>query len=397
MVAITIGVVSMAALLTMLLLLRLGLHDMEGRDLPEKSPDGLDNAGASPQGRVLAPRSVPCLPRREGAATEASGGARGSGEPTLTPVSNVGPSAPTLDGALLIPEAAGLTHAGHKRRADPNEDSLLMRLGTYQVNGSARQCGLFVVADGMGGRAYGPEASGLTTSLIADYVVPRLATDWSVGSTAFTRVLKEAVANANVGLLGENRVRHIAMGATVTVALLVGDTAYVANVGNGRLYVYNPRYGLRQVTTDHLIVSALAAVGLLPPEALYTHPRRNQLYRSLGARCDCQVDTFQVPLRPEDRLLLCTDGLWGMVRDAQLEAVLCTSSDARVATDRLVRAANDNGGHDNISVIVVRMLDQHALRDAHRGAWEVKELHSPRLPHGHSASALRWSNPPSAR
>jgi serine/threonine protein phosphatase PrpC len=151
------------------------------------------------------------------------------------------------------------------------------------------------------------------------------------------------------------------MGTTLTAALLVGDVAHIASVGDTRAYVFSPSRGLRQVTKDHSIVAALVSAQLLPPDALYTHPRRGQIYRCLGRQERCQVDTYQVIVRPEDRLLLCSDGLWGMVRDAQIEGIVRVVADPHLAAERLVTAANRNGGRDNVSVIVARTLGDYDI------------------------------------
>ena len=144
------------------------------------------------------------------------------------------------------------------------------------------------------------------------------------------------------------------MGCTLTLALVHGSEAVVANVGDSR--TYQMRQGkLKPISQDHSIVARLVEQGMIKPQEIYTHEQRNVIYRTVGDRADLQVDMFDVDLESGDRLLLCSDGLWEMVHDPSLEDVLLESYDAQQACNRLVEMANQAGGQDNISVIVINV------------------------------------------
>ena len=146
------------------------------------------------------------------------------------------------------------------------------------------------------------------------------------------------------------------MGTTMTVALVSEITAYIAHVGDSRLYLYREPYGLAQLTHDHSIVASLVANGIIAPEDIYTHPQRNLVYRSLGAEASVEVDVFTEPLVAGDTLLLCSDGLWEMVRDRQIATILASPRSTPSATAHaLIQAALTGGGEDNVSAIVAQV------------------------------------------
>ena len=146
------------------------------------------------------------------------------------------------------------------------------------------------------------------------------------------------------------------MGTTLTATLVMETTAYVAHVGQSRLYLYRGPTGFAQITRDHSVVAALVAAGILKPDDIYTHPRRNQVYRSLGGKPTVEVEASAVPLAAGDILLLCSDGLWKMVRDQQLAAILTTPLPGPSATAHaLVQAALAGGGEDNVSAVVAQV------------------------------------------
>ncbi|MEO8970987.1 MAG: protein phosphatase 2C domain-containing protein [Ktedonobacteraceae bacterium] len=247
--------------------------------------------------------------------------------------------------------------AGITRKEKPNEDHLLAVHGTHTYNADYHPYGLFVVADGMGGHANGREASRLVIQHIRNAIIPTLLSNVDLDSKHSKELLLEGIQHANLAIYQQNRQLGSDMGSTITAAILVGSMLTVANVGDSRTYLYNPQKGLTQVTHDHSMVARLVEKGIIGADDIYTHPQRNQIYRCLGENASVQVDAFSLAYQPGDTLLLCSDGLWEMVRDVRMQEILRdTLPDAALSTQSLVKAALEGGGKDNISAIVVHRL-----------------------------------------
>jgi protein phosphatase len=145
------------------------------------------------------------------------------------------------------------------------------------------------------------------------------------------------------------------MGTTLSIALVSDAVAYIANVGDSRVY-WMENGSISQVTTDHSLVAKLVDAGKLTREEARNHPRANLLYRTIGIDETVKVDTFRVELKKGGTLLLCTDGLWGELSDEEIRSVCSAGKDAKACASRLVRTANDHGGKDNITAVVVRVV-----------------------------------------
>jgi len=244
--------------------------------------------------------------------------------------------------------------AGIKRKHKPNEDRLLAIQGTLANDTCPQPFGLFVIADGIGGHANGQEASRLAIQHIRDVVIPALLGDVKISEEQSAELLLDAVQEANNAVCQYNQIYKSDIGTTVSAALVVGKTISIANVGDSRTYSYTSGGGLKKVTRDHSVVARLVENGAISADDVYSHPRRNEIYRSLGHTTSLDVDMFTHPLEAETTLLLCSDGLWEMVRDPAIQVILSTElPDATKSSEALVQAALDGGGQDNISVIVV--------------------------------------------
>jgi protein phosphatase len=256
-----------------------------------------------------------------------------------------------------------------------NEDDVY---GHTSQLASGETLGLFIVCDGMGGHLGGEFASKYAIHAIVDELHDLLA------PTDLRRTVKlspdEATATADghpspAGRPEESGLEHriqLAVrrantvvrdfarnrpaeagdaGATVTMVLVKGRTAYVANVGDSRTYLLREGW-LKALTKDHSLVASLAASGQIKAEEIYSHPGRNVILRSLGGKADVEADIYTRALLAGDRILLCSDGLWEMVRDPQITVIMAKAPSPTEACQRLIRAANDNGGEDNISAVV---------------------------------------------
>jgi serine/threonine protein phosphatase PrpC len=259
-----------------------------------------------------------------------------------------------------------LSHVGQVREL--NEDSLLtLELGRVRQSISA-PVGLYVVADGMGGHQGGEVASALCIQSIAEQILqtvlaPALSQEPLAGDThsaslrdlGIETALREAVQMANKQIYDQRRSVGSDMGTTVVMALVVGDRAYLANVGDSRAYLVDSR-SIKQISVDHSLIQRLIDLGQLTPEGAKTHPQRSAIYRVLGDKPAVDVDTFVQPLRPGQRLLLCSDGLNGMLEDDRIQQIVVTTPDPQTSCAALVEAANGAGGGDNVTVIVVQLM-----------------------------------------
>ena len=247
---------------------------------------------------------------------------------------------------------------GIRRKHRPNEDTILVTQGSVpsaSPSTSPKPFALLIVADGMGGQAHGQEASRLAVRSLAKYVSGSLGSQ-QMKPGAVLALLTAGVQYANQLVYQHNREQRDDMGTTMTAALVMDNTAYVAHVGDSRLYLYREPRGLVQITQDHTVVASLVAAGVIKSKDIYTHPMRNRIYRSLGDKATAEVDGYTVPLAAGDLLLLCSDGLWEMVRDQQITAILTTPRPHPSETAHaLVQAALAGGGEDNVSVIVAQV------------------------------------------
>ena len=208
---------------------------------------------------------------------------------------------------------------------------------------------LFIVADGMGGHKAGDLASKMCVEAVCDSVRDsELTTPVSV--------LNEAVfkAHHSVQTIAADNPDYEGMGTTLVVATILDNILYVANIGDSRLYLL--RETLNQITEDHSLVEEMVKSGELAKENVRSHPNKNVITRALGVGSEIKPDYFEVKLHREDVILMCTDGLSNMIEDAEIEYIIKGNSDnVEKAGRELLDQANDSGGKDNITVLLVKV------------------------------------------
>lgn len=206
---------------------------------------------------------------------------------------------------------------------------------------------LFVVADGMGGHNAGDYAS----SHAVGTVVEEIRQD---GDFNPIKVIRHAIESANTEIItqAQNHEELRGMGTTMVVATIVGHYAYVANVGDSRLYVVNQQ--ILQVTKDHSLVQEMVRMGELNAEQARNHPDKNIITRALGAERTVDIDFFDLKLEPGNVILMCSDGLSNMVEDSQIKEIISDTDKSLEERGKiLISEANRNGGKDNIAVVLI--------------------------------------------
>lgn len=267
----------------------------------------------------------------------------------------------------------GLTDPG--RRRSTNEDhylladlnkSLRVHNTSLKLDDETRIYGgsqgkLLIVADGMGGEPEGERASTIAVDQLATYVLNSLSWCFRLEENSehdFEEHLKEALKSCQESIhrASDDHPEMKSMGTTMTMVYIVWPRAFVVHVGDSRCYLLKDNQ-LRQITSDHTMAALLAESGQMSSEQARNSPMGHALVNVLGGKSDeLSVDVYRLSLECEDILLLCTDGLYDMVSDDTLQEVLSVGMSAELTCRKLVDVANENGGNDNITVIVARFL-----------------------------------------
>lgn len=215
---------------------------------------------------------------------------------------------------------------------------------------------VFIVADGMGGHNAGDYASRYAVEIVVEEISASLEKNP-------IKILGKAVEKANIMIRerAQSDVTLIGMGTTMVIATCIGQYLEVANVGDSRLYVINET--IEQVTRDHSLVEEMVRMGGIDRASARNHPDKNIITRAIGARDTVETDFFNMELKPGDMVLLCSDGLTNMVEDDEIHRILTGEGTLKKRVEELVRLANQNGGKDNISAIVIEPLSGEVEHD----------------------------------
>ena len=238
-------------------------------------------------------------------------------------------------------KASARTDIGNKRSM--NQDSLYCSdnpVGSFQ--------NLYIVADGMGGHKAGDHASKLCVETMVSII------ENSIHKTPVT-IFEEAVSAANDIVYNKSKenIELEGMGTTMVACTLQGDTLYVANIGDSRLYLIDD--SIKQITSDHSLVEEMVKKGNITESEARIHPRKNIITRALGIDGKVRADYFEIKVKESDMILMCSDGLSNMIEDDDMEYIIRHSSTIDTAVENLIAKANENGGNDNITVILAQI------------------------------------------
>jgi serine/threonine protein phosphatase PrpC len=241
------------------------------------------------------------------------------------------------------------------RQRSNNQDAAFTFFSSHVSSEERADFGIFAVADGMGGHLEGEKASAIATRIVSQYLMKKLYIDVIMASKEtekpiISEVVSEAIQKANdevSTLIPEG-------GTTLTTVVIIGDIAYIGHVGDSRAYLVNSD-NIEQITRDHSLVQRLIELDQLTPEEAQHHSQKNVLYRAIGQSENLEVDAITRRLPPGTRLLICSDGLWGLVNDIQLHEIIRSARSPQEAVDKMIAAANERGGPDNITAILIQI------------------------------------------
>ncbi|MDO8700935.1 MAG: Stp1/IreP family PP2C-type Ser/Thr phosphatase [Undibacterium sp.] len=250
-------------------------------------------------------------------------------------------------------------------------DTGLVRAHNEDAIETSQEIGLAILADGMGGYNAGEVASRMSVELISKHIKQKQQSAWipllSRQTLVASRWINDAISYANERVLAaaHEHAEYVGMGTTIVVAMCHQDKLLVAHVGDSRVYRYR-RGELKQITRDHSVLQAQIDAGLITEEQAQFSPIKNLITRAIGAQVDIEVEIHDHQLEEGDIYLLCSDGLTDMLKYDQIHTIMkqhCTQLDLCCQT--LINGANNSGGRDNISVILLKVnaLQQRKLMD----------------------------------
>lgn len=243
------------------------------------------------------------------------------------------------------------------KQREHNEDSLVAITATLAGKTSNIPFGLYIVADGMGGHQFGEVASNAAIRVVSGYIMRKFHPYLFMIPTqqpeeSLQEIMESAIKEAHRVIQKDAP----GSGTTITAMLIVGQQVTIGHVGDSRAYAMHPAGRLEQLTRDHSLVKRLEELGHLNKEEAANFPHRNVLIRALGQGESLEVDVFTIPFPQNSTLMLCSDGLWGVVAEQDLLRSLSEAPNLQRACQNMVSAANIAGGPDNISVVLIQTV-----------------------------------------
>jgi serine/threonine protein phosphatase PrpC len=252
--------------------------------------------------------------------------------------------------------AAGSGQSVGKQR-ELNEDSIFSLSTLLAGNSGTMPFGLYIVADGMGGHQYGEVASNAAARTVAGYVMRKFHSYlFNLPSQQPQESLQEIMSSAVNEAQDVVQREAPGSGTTLTAALVLGQQVTIAHVGDSRAYAVHSDGRIEPITRDHSLVKRLEELGQLTSTEAASHPQRNVLYRALGQGEILDPDILTVSFPQPGYLMLCSDGLWGVISEQEIYRSIVEAPTLQRACQNMVEAANRAGGPDNISVILVQLL-----------------------------------------
>lgn len=243
------------------------------------------------------------------------------------------------------------------KQRDHNEDSVLAMTSTLSGSVESVPFGLYIVADGMGGHQFGEVASNAAIRIIGGKIVEKFHSYlYKLPSQPLQESLQEVMESAILEAHRYIQREAPGSGTTVTAALVLGQQTTIGHVGDSRAYAIYPDGRMEPITRDHSLVKRLEELGHLSSDEVENFPHRNVLIKALGQGDSLEADVFTVPFPHPGYLMICSDGLWGVVNEKDILRILSESPNLHRACQSMVEAANAAGGPDNITVILAQLV-----------------------------------------
>lgn len=336
--------------------------DQQHQSMAEGETDERADQESLPRSEI---RELTTAPLRDSSGADSAEPPRSS---STTPLSATGDLLEAIADGVTRPlpqdaylELTPLTHLVFGQATDigrvrhNNQDSVFSFFATGRSADTLPDFGLFIVADGMGGHQDGEKASAVTVRTVATEILshlyfPLLDTLSLSTEQPLTEILADAIQKANARIMAQVPDG----GTTASACAIIGDRAYIAHVGDSRIYLYH-QGKLDQLTRDHSLVQRLIELDQISSQEAVDHPQKNVLYRALGKYEAIEVDTLTKRLPSGASLLLCSDGLWNEVSDEEMMEVMSRHRNPQEACQKLIALANSRGGIDNVTAILIHL------------------------------------------